>query len=873
MTHHPLTFLFTDLEGSTRLWEQFPAEMRQASARHDALMREIIEQHRGRVVKTTGDGFHVAFESPSDGVAAALAGQQAITAEPWPEATGPLKVRMGLHTGESQAREGDYYGAEVNRAARVMGIGHGGQILVSEVTAMLIRDSLLHGVALADLGQHRLKGLTAPEQIFQLCHPALTAEFPPLTSLETFKHNLPVQLTSFIGREKELVKVKQLLTQTRLLTLLGPGGTGKTRLGLQVAAELMDEYENGVFFISLALIRDPALVVSTIAQIWDLQESGKQRLVERVKDYLQDKQILLVLDNFEHVLDAGLLATGLLADAPRLKILVTSREPLRVYGEHNFFVPPLSLPETNNLPQLKHLLQYEAVGLFVERAQAVKSDFVINDDNARAIAEICQRLDGLPLAIELATARIRLLPPQAMLTRMKRRIPLLTGGARDLPSRQQTLNNAISWSHDLLNEGEKLLFRRLAVFASATLEAVETICNADSDLSSSLFDVLESLVHKSLLNQVETAGEPRFIMLETIREYALIKLEESRELEKMRDEHLDFFLKLTEQANAELMGPRQASWMARLEQERDNLRAVLEWSLNEPERITIGAKVVLSLVQFWQLRGDNEEWSTWFDLALDKSTKAPTLVRANLLEGKGFQTFHQGFLEQARHLFDQSSALYLEAEDTRSIGRLMIFQAHIALGLGDTAQALRFAGRSLEIHREVREPWWTSSSLFALGDVAYLRDDLLQAQAHYEESLSLIRDLGIGFGIARRKIRLGQTALALGETTLARTHLIKGLILASQASDNWGVAMALGGFGCLAKVQAQLERATRLFGATQAQLDAFGSHFWPLDQYEFDLVVASIRPILSLDSFKKIWDEGQAMTIEEAIELALKETP
>jgi predicted ATPase/class 3 adenylate cyclase len=867
----PLTFLFTDLVDSTLLWEKFSKVMAAALVRHDVLLREAVETNKGRVIKTTGDGLHAVFQSPFDGLQAALDGQRAIEAESWPVDTGPLKVRMGLHTGESQERDGDYYGSEVNRAARVMGIGYGGQILLSETTAAFIRRSPPIELALKDLGEHQLKGISAPEQIYQINHPELNTEFPPLNTPDWQTTNLPPSPNILIGRRREILEVTALLgdKDIRLLTLTGPGGTGKTRLSLEVAREMKGEYENGIFFVPLAPIFDPALFVPAIAETWNLREKIGLTLLESVTDYLKDKQLLLVLDNFEQVLDAGPRVAILLAAAPRLNVLVTSREPLHIYGEKNILVPPLKLPDTNNLPPLEDLIQYEAVGLFVERAKAVKSDFEINEGNATAIAEICKSLDGLPLAIELAAARVRLLPPQEMLKRMKRLMPLLRGGGRDLPLRQQTLYNTISWSHDLLNQSEKILFRRLAVFASATFEAIESICNIDGDLSPSLFDDLESLIDKSLIKQVEADGEARFNMLGTIREYALSKLEESDELDIIRTKHLGFFLKLIKQTSTELMGPDSALWMERFGLERDNLRFVLDWSLNNPELIAQGTKVVLELISFWQLRGDHEEWAYWLDLALDKNANAPILVRANLLEGKSFQTIHLGTYELTYHYLDQALVLYQEIGDYRGIGQVQTYQAHAALGLGDIPQALRFAENSLAIQRKGGEHFGISGSLFTLGDATFLQGEFLKARGIYEESLLLSSDLGISFSIAIRKIRLGQTALALGEYTLAHKYLIEGLTHTGQ-DDKWGVVMAFGAFGSLAKELSQPERAARLLGVTQALLDEFSSYLWPLDRQLFDQAVAEVRQILGPDAFTANWIEGQAMSMEEANGYALE---
>ena len=420
-----LTFLFTDLEDSTHLWEQFPVEMRPALARQDELLQGIVAEHNGRLVKKTGDGVHAVFESAADGVAAALAGQLAISNEAWPKATGPLRVRMGLHTGESQYRDGDYYGTEVNRAARVSGLAYGEQLLLSEATAALVRNSLPANSTLTDLGEHRLKGLAAPEKIYQLSHPEIRTEFPELRSLAAFKHNLPVRLSSFIGRERELVEVAQLLTSTRLLTLLGPGGTGKTRLSLQVAADLIEDFPDGVWFIELAPLADPDLLPDQIANTLNVQSQPGRAVQDALVDYLRPKELLLLLDNVEHLVrESASLAEHLLRNCPRIKILVTGREALFIGGETTLQIPSLALPGPKEEDDLDKFAACEAVHLFLERVRAVQPHFELNGGVSTSIGEIVRRLDGIPLALELAAARLRMMSVTQVADRLHDRFRL-----------------------------------------------------------------------------------------------------------------------------------------------------------------------------------------------------------------------------------------------------------------------------------------------------------------------------------------------------------------------------------------------------------------------------------------------------------------
>jgi predicted ATPase/class 3 adenylate cyclase len=651
-----LTFLFTDIEGSTKLWERDSSVMQVALARHDEILRSAIEERGGYVFKTVGDAFCCAFPTAPDALEAALDAQRLLLEERWGESA-PLRVRMALHTGAAEERDGDYFGPPLNRVARLLSAAHGGQVLLSLPTQELVRDQLPAGTTLRDLGEHRLKDLFRPERVFQVLASGLPSEFPSLRTLNAYRNNLSLQPTPLIGRKREVAEVYERLLrpEVRLLTLTGVGGTGKTRLSLQAAAELTEQFEDGVFFVSLAAIRDPQLVVPAMAATLGVKEAGGQPLLESVEDSLGEKHILLMVDNFEQVIEAAPVVTELLSTASNLKVLATSRIPLRLYGEHEYAVPPLALPDPERLPSVERLTHYEAVRLFVERAQAAKADFSVTNESAPAVAQICYRLDGLPLAIELAAARIKVLSPQKMLGRLGNRLKLLTGGARDLPERQRTLRSTIEWSYGLLGEGEKVLFARLSVFAGGrTMEAIEAICDAEGDLPVDVLDGLSSLVDKSLLKQEEGAGgEPRFVMLETIHEFAREKLQESEESEDIRRLHAEYFLALAEEAEPAVEGAQQPVWLERLEEEHDNMRRALSWSLGQGQDSELALRMSAALGEFWYLRGYFGEGRRWLEEALAKSGRTPTAARARALQRVSWLAFQQGDLDRAEEASEE----------------------------------------------------------------------------------------------------------------------------------------------------------------------------------------------------------------------------
>jgi predicted ATPase/class 3 adenylate cyclase len=814
-----VTFLFTDIEGSTRLWEQHPQAMREALARHNALLAHGIHQYGGQIVKSRGEGdsFFAVFSRATDAVAAACFLQQALQAEPWPADT-PLRVRMALHTGEADLHDGDYYGPALNRCARLRAVAHGEQVLLSLATAAIVRQALPDGAHLVDLGCHGLADLAQPEQVFQLTHPALASEFPPLQSLDARPRptpsgrvpDLPVQPTPLIGRDDEVRAVMDLLrrAEVRLVTLTGPGGTGKTRLALQVAADLLDEFIDGVFFVDLAPIRDARPVTSTISHTLGVRESGGQPLIESLRSTLRDRRLLLLLDNFEQVIEAAPVVADLLAAAVGLKVLVTSRTALRLRGEYEFAVSPLALPDPKRLPPVESLSQYAAVELFIQRAIAAKSGFRVTNENAPAVAEICVRLDGLPLAIELAAARIKLFSPRALLSRLENRLKVLTDGARDLPARQQTLRHTVAWSYDLLNEGERQLFHQVSVFVGGwTLEAAEAVCDVQGALAIDVLDGLASLAEKSLLRQEEAAGEPRFGMLETIREYARERLEASGEAERVRRQHADFFLALAEEAGLEFPRPWEESWLERLEREHGNLHAALDHFIARGE-IEAGLRLGAAFWTFWLVRGWMSEGQQRLTQLLESAQSVlHTAVGAKALRGVGYLALIQRDHVPARKSLEQSLAIARELGDRERIAWALADLGALASNEREFRAARSLHEESLAIQRERDDKAGIAFALQGLGNACRGEGDLVRARAFLKESLAISRECGAWHMAAWTLLHLGELSRQQDDLVAARGSYQSGLALFRERGDKMGTVTSLQLLAQLASQQQDWENA------------------------------------------------------------------
>ncbi|MGE0545042.1 MAG: tetratricopeptide repeat protein [Dehalococcoidia bacterium] len=687
---------------------------------------------------------------------------------------------------------------------------------------------------------------------------------------------LPRPPTSLIGREREREAVSGQLrrAEVQLLTLTGAGGVGKTRLALAIAEDLLADCEDGVYFVDLAPIADPTLVPSAIAGALDIGETARRSLIESLVDHLRGRSLLLVLDNFEQVLAAAPLLTDLLTACPKLKLLVTSRAALRLSGEHEFPVPPLQLPDPKRLPDLEALSQYEAVTLFIQRAQAARPDFQVTNASAPAVAELCARLDGLPLAIELAAARVKLLSPQALLARLGRRLTLLTGGGRDLPARQQTLRGTIAWSYNLLEPDECVLFARLAVFAGGcSLDAAEAVCDIDQDLSLAVLDGLAVLVDQSLVRQAEgPEGEPRFAMLETIREYAAERLDVSGDTEAVRRRHAEYFMALAEQAASELVGPRQAAWLDRLEREHDNLRAALGWAL-ERDQGELGLRLAAALWRFWELRGHLTEGQEWLERTLAHRPEAPTSARAKALNGAGNLAHKRGEFERAEAWYEEALSLWRELGDRRNVAVALHNLGVSALKRRDFERAEALHSESLAIARELGDQPTVAISINLWGVLARNRGDNERARACYEESLALFRALGDNANVALVLNNLARVERDLEDWERAAALCAESLALFQELGDRQGLAWVLSNLAIMAQRRGAWEQSARLHGATESLREAVGSsdvfNFSPIEQGARETAVAATRAQLGDAAFAAAIAAGRATPPEQVAAAAL----
>ena len=903
-----VTFLFTDIEGSTKLLERLRAKYAELLADHREILRSAFLQWNGHEVDMQGDAFFVSFSRAADAVGCAMAAQRALASHEWPDGVA-VRVRMALHTGEPMISDAKYVGIDVHVAARIASAGHGGQVLLSQSTQSLVHGDLPAGATLRDLGPHELKDIRLPQQIFQLDIVGLPTDFPALRTVASPHippHNLPARLTALVGRERELETIREMVLQreTRLLTLTGTGGAGKTRLALEAAVALLAAFRDGVFFVDLSSVAHPHLVASAVAHVLGLQETGADPVLEIVKRFLKSRQVLLVLDNFEHVLPGAADVADLIESCPSLKVLATSREPLHLQLERDVPVHPLAVPDLRRPQAAAALGEWPSLALFVLRARAAQPDFMLNEGNARSVAEICVRLDGLPLAIELVAARMKVLTPAAILARLDRQLTLLRSGVSDFPGRHRTLEATIDWSYELLTTGEQALFRRLAAFAGGwTLEAAEAVVEVNE------MDVLEgidALLDKSLLwRGTQPDAESRFGMLETVRAFARQQLEASGERETTCRRHAAHFLSVAERLDSELLGPRQTPSLDVLERELDNIRAALEWS-HDADRVT-GLRLASALWLFWFLRGRLSEGRGRIEgflatAAASRSARAKALFAGGFLAqsqgdydaalamheesvaiyrelgdrpgiglalfGLGRVAHEQGKAAAARELLEQSLTIARELKDETAIGLRVTSLAHAALAASDLVRARALFDEGLTRWRRLGGRQGVAYALSGLGDVLRAEGDAAAARPLYEEALAIQRGLGDRANMPISLRRLGFVTLEQGDLPAACAYLEEALVLSEELGSRSGLANSLEAVAALA-AQTRPSVAIRLAGAAAALRDAKGAAAPASWRTEIAQRLAPALRAVSRGARLAGWAEGQSMTTENAVASAI----
>ncbi len=804
-----VTFLFSDIEGSTRLLHALGDRFTHVLEEQRAIFRGAVRGEGGVEVDSAGDAFFAAFPRATGALNAAATIQHELDVHPWPEGT-LLRVRMGLHTGEPNVSAASYAGMDVHRAARICAAAHGGQVLLSETTRELVRHELSPDLGLRDMGEHRLKDLNRPVRLYQLIMDGITSDFPPLRTLNNRPHNLPVQPTSLVGRERDIGAVTELIRRpdVHLITLTGAGGTGTTRLSLQVAANLIDEFTDGVFFVPLAFTNDPSLVPSEVARALDVRESAAVPLLDALRERLADRKLLLLIDNFEQVSAAAAFVADLLQMAPGINVLVTSRTVLHLSGEHEYAVPPLDLPAPGHAGGAGTLSQYAAVELFIQRAKSVRHDFSVTDANAPAVAEICYRLDGLPLAIELAAARIKLFSPDEMLVRLSKPLELLRGGPRDVPDRHRTLQRAIAWSYDLLEPEEQILFRRLSVFADGCrLAAAEAVCGGDP-IGIDIVDTISALVDKSLIRTVEGArSATRFVMLETIREFGLQRLRESSEEEAMRRTHACYFRDLAETAEPHLTAPDQAQWLDLIEMEHDNYRLALSWAAEHGEA-EIGLRTGAAIWRFWIVRGLLAEGRRQLEHLRAMSRPADhSQAWIKVSNALGTMTQVMGDFPAAGDILKDVLDVSQQHGDRPGIASSLNNLSWVLFELGDMIPARKLAGQARQLCRELGDRRGEAAALTNLAMISQDESKFAEALALMEESMAIRQEIGEKRGIS---YAMGMTAglrSNMGDYEEADRLTADSLALADEIRDKQGPAYTYATRGHMRLEMNQLDEA------------------------------------------------------------------
>ncbi|MCL4559152.1 MAG: tetratricopeptide repeat protein [Chloroflexi bacterium] len=929
-----VTFLFTDIEGSTPLWEKMPAEMQAAVAQHHALLRQAIENNGGHVFQILGDAFQAAFRLASQALCAALEAQRALQSVEWGD-TGPIRVRMGLHTGPAEldplpgpSGKPEYQVCHtLNRAARVMSAGFGGQILISRECANLVERELPAGVSLRDLGEHRLKGMQRLEHLYQVLAADLQQDFPPMATGLAHPHNLPLQLTSFIGREKEIAQLQKLFkeTNTRLVTITGTGGMGKTRLALQLAEELLDAFPDGIWLVELAALVDPDDVPLSVATALRIRETPGQSVTAVLREYLALKHMLVILDNCEHVVGvAADLVNTLLLACPYLHVLATSQEILGLDGETLFRCPPLLFfnPDqphpASEGKKFEQASASESVRLFIERAAAALPGFTLNIKNATTVIDICRRLEGIPLAIELAAARVRLLSVEQIASRLEDVFDLLTAGGRARLPRHQTLKALIDWSYNLLTANEQTVLMRLSVFSGGwDLAAAEAVASDGGIKSSQVLGLMGQLVDKSLiLVESSDSSENRFQMLETIRQYACERLNEAGEINAVRDQHLEYYFRMAEQAKQHMWDEQQGDWFRRLSLEVDNLRNALRWALVEGPRVEenndMAGRMASSLWYFWYLFGSLKEGRSWISAALDRNPQW-NQTRASLLQADGTLAWQEGKLPLAISRLRESMDLFTLLEDQTGLAEATHMYGHAVFDQQNYTEAGNIFQRCLSLYEELgdrsirialisdlglvachkgdlplaRKYYEEGLALFVqngfrdgeaqsyvrLGDIARLEGDYGRAEELYEKSLLINRELKISLEIACSLHKLGFIALHQGEMSHAQALFCESLALQRESGNQQGLAECLAGLASQRVCSGDFEGAAKYFGAANQILTRTGLPLGPADLAEWRRDEELARSRCDSISFERAWLKGMNEPVDDMVVSLLAAPP
>jgi predicted ATPase/class 3 adenylate cyclase len=902
-----VTMVFTDIEGSTALLQSLGERYAEVLADHNRLIREAFAQHDAFERGSAGDGLYFVFASAREAVQAAVDAQLALAAHPWPEGAA-VRDRMGIHTGEPRNAAEGYVGLDVHRAARICAAGHGGQILVSQTTRDLVIEDLKEPLGMVDLGAHRLRSLDGPAQrIYQVTGPGLVRDFPPPRTGDAPRNNIRLEVTSFVGREREIEQATRMLDQSSLLTLTGPGGVGKTRIGLRLARTLLDRFEDGTWIVECGSLSDPSFLLPAVVSAVGLPDPAGRSLLSTIVDQLKGKRLLLVLDDCDPVLTAAAeLAEGVVRSCPSVRIVVTSREALGVPGEAILPIASLATPDNGPTATTDELRSIDACRLFIDRAQSVQPSFEVTDQNARSVAQLCRRLDGIPLAIELAAARVRALPVEQVAARLDDRFRLLTGGSRTSVARHQTLRATIDWSYDLLTEPERAVLRRLSVFAAgASLEAAESVCAGDPVDALDVLDLLGRLVEKSLVFTDPTSSEAHFRLLETVREYARGRLVEADEAEPTLRRHRDLFLALVDRASpAFFHGPEPVDWLRRLDDDHEDVRAALEWCLDQPGEGRSGLRIAAGLWRYWEIRGHLTEGRGWLERMLQAVGGEVSPLRADALTGAANLAFMQGDLRaaaahqtaslelqramgdpqgveyaannlantwiqlgdniRARELYEETLSIARELGDVRGEAFVSINLADLAAREGDLATAQSLEEEIVASIRRLGDRWMEAFALDAFARTAHRAGEHERARTLHVEALAILEELGDRRGVARVLTQLAELALTTGDGQRARGLLRQGLTIRQELGDMPGLASTMESLaGAVAPDDP--EAAARLDGAATSLRESIRAVVPPRIAAAHDQRLADLESRLGSERFESARREGRMMTPNEAL--------